>query len=64
MDVLIHHVGMLVIGCSVVLDGKWMFLFIMLACWLLDVLLIMMVIGCPIDIGVFGYSVYSGYWTF
>jgi ABC-type protease/lipase transport system fused ATPase/permease subunit len=35
---------MLVIGCSVALDGKWMFLFIMLACWLLDVLLTMMVI--------------------
>jgi hypothetical protein len=38
---------MLVIVCSVALDGKWMFLFIMLACWLLDVLQAMMVIGCP-----------------
>ena len=53
MDVLIDHVGMLVIGCSVALDGKWMLLFIMLACWLLDVMLAMMVIECPIDIGGF-----------
>jgi hypothetical protein len=49
----IDQLGMLVIGCSVDLDGKWMFLFIMLACWLLDVLLAMMVIECPIDIGGF-----------
>ena len=53
MDVLIHHVGMLIIGCSVALDGKWMLLFILLACWLLDVMLAMMVIECPIDIGGF-----------
>jgi hypothetical protein len=45
--------GMMVIGCSVALDGKWMLLFIMLACWLLDVMLAMMVIECPIDIGGF-----------
>jgi hypothetical protein len=58
----IDQIGMLIIVCSVALDGKWMFLFIMLACWLLDVLYAMMVIGCsvdhdvigcPIDIGVF-----------
>ena len=59
----IDQIDMLVIGCSVGHDDYWMFLFIMLVCWLLDVLLAMMVIGCPIDIGVFGYSVYSGYWT-
>ena len=53
MDVLIHHVGMLVIGCSVALDGKWMLLFILLTCWLLDVMLAMMFIECPIDIGGF-----------
>jgi hypothetical protein len=41
---------MMVIGCSIALDGKWMLLFIMLACWLLDVMLAMMVIECPIDI--------------
>jgi hypothetical protein len=49
----IDQIGLLVIGCSVALDGKWMFLLIMLACWLLNVLLAMMVIGCPIDIGGF-----------
>jgi ABC-type protease/lipase transport system fused ATPase/permease subunit len=52
----IDQIGMLVIGCSVALDDKWMLLFIMLACWLLDVMLAMMVIECPIDIG--------GFWTF
>ena len=51
---------MLVIGCSVVLDGKWMFLFIMLACWLLGVLFAMMVIGCPISlIAVPAYQLYN-----
>ena len=53
MQCSIDKIGMLVIGCSVVLDRKWMFLFIMLPCWLLDVLLAMMVIECPIDIGGF-----------
>jgi hypothetical protein len=38
MQYVIDQIGMLVIECSVALDGKWMFLFIMLACWLLDVL--------------------------
>jgi hypothetical protein len=28
----IDQIGMLVIGCSVALDSKWMFLFIMLVC--------------------------------
>jgi hypothetical protein len=46
----IDQIGMMVIGCSIALDGKWMLLFIMLACWLLDVMLAMMVIECPIDI--------------
>jgi hypothetical protein len=45
----IDQIGMLIIVCSVALDGKWMFLFIMLACWLLDVLYAMMVIGCSVD---------------
>jgi ABC-type protease/lipase transport system fused ATPase/permease subunit len=49
----IDQIGMMVIGCSIALDGKWMPLFIMLACWLLDVMLAMMVIECPIDIGGF-----------
>ena len=49
----IDQIGMLVIGCSVALDDKWMLLFIMLACWLLDVMLAMMVIECPIEIGGF-----------
>jgi hypothetical protein len=34
----IDQIGMLVIGCSVGHDGYWMFLFIMLVYWLLDVL--------------------------
>jgi hypothetical protein len=34
----IDQIGMLVIGCSVGHDDYWMFLFIMLVCWLLDVL--------------------------
>jgi hypothetical protein len=50
---IIDQIGMMVIGCSIALDGKWMLLFIMLACWLLDVMLAMMVIECPIDIGDF-----------
>jgi hypothetical protein len=41
----IDQIGMMVIGCSIALDGKWMPLFIMLACWLLDVMLAMMVIA-------------------
>ena len=49
----IDQIGMMVIGCSIALDGKWMLLFIMLACWLLDVMLDMMVIECAIDIGCF-----------
>ena len=56
----IDLIGMLVIGCSVALDGKWMFLFIMLACWLLGVRLAMMVIGCPIGlIAVPTYQLYN-----
>jgi uncharacterized protein YxjI len=34
MQCSIDKIGMLVIGCSVALDRKWMFLFVMLACWL------------------------------
>ena len=49
----IDQIGMMVIGCSISLDGKWMLLFIMLTCWLLDVMLAMMVTECPIDIGGF-----------
>ena len=49
----IDQIDMMVIGCSIALDSKWMLLFIMLACWLLDVMLAMMVIECPIDIGDF-----------
>jgi hypothetical protein len=53
----IVQIGMLVIGCSVGHDGYWMFLFIKLACWLLDVLIHqvgMLVIECSVG--------HDGYW--
>ena len=55
----IDQIGTLVIGCSVALDGEWMFLLIMLVCWLFDVLLPSMVNGCS-----YSSCWHVGYWMF